>query len=75
MSNFYYYNINPQKEVESDCVTRAIAMSSGIPYKAVRKLLQVTAKENNCDELCMYCYRILLEDILGYRIIFPKEYK
>lgn len=75
MTNFYYYNVNPQKNVEQDCVTRAIAMASGIPYKAVSKLLQVTAEEHGCDELCMYCYRRLLEDTLGYRVIFPKERK
>ena len=69
--NFYYYNVNPTKNIESDCVTRAISLASGIPYKAVSKLLKITALENNCDELCMYCYRRLLEDTLGYRVIFP----
>lgn len=75
MHDFYYYNINPQKEVEGDCVTRAISLASGIPYKAVSKLLQITAIDNDCDELCMYCYRKLLEETLGYRIMYPKEKK
>lgn len=75
MINFYYHNINPDKNIEGDCVTRAIAIASGIPYNAVKKLLQVTAEENGCDELCLYCYRILLEKTLGYKAMFPKELK
>lgn len=75
MHDFYYYNINPQKEVEGDCVTRAISLASGIPYKAVSKLLQITAIDNDCDELCLFCYRKLLEETLGYRIMYPKEKK
>lgn len=75
MHPFYYYNINPHKYVEGDCVTRAISITSGIPYKAVKKLLKLTAEENECDELCLYCYRDLLEGTLGYRIVFPKETK
>lgn len=75
MTNFYYYNVNPEKKVEQDCVTRAISLASGIPYKAVSKLLKITAEEHNCDELCLACYRYLLEYTLGYRVIFPKGYK
>ena len=75
MTNFVYHNVNPYKKREQDCVVRAISLASGIPYKAVSKLLQIIAKENDCDELCLYCYRILLEDTLGYKIIFPKERK
>lgn len=75
MINFQYHNANPDKKIEGDCVARAISLASGIPYKAVEKLLKTTAEENNCDKLCLYCYRILLEDTLGYRIVFPQEFK
>ena len=75
MTDFYYHNVNPTKSVEQDCVTRAISLASGIPYKAVSKLLQMTAKEHNCDALCVCCYHHLLEDTLGYRVKFVKEYK
>lgn len=75
MQQFYYYNINPDGKVEEDCVTRAISIASGIPYKAVAKLLTITADENGCDMLCMYCYRALLEDTLGYTAISTKTYK
>lgn len=75
MTNFYYYNVNPYKDVEGDCVTRAISMATSIPYKAVSKLLTITAEENSCDRLCVCCYHHLLEDTLGYRVIFPKKLK
>lgn len=75
MTNFYYYNINPQGNIEGDCVTRAISLATGIPYNAVRKLLKITAQENDCDELCIDCYHNLLDGTLGYRVMCPKEMK
>lgn len=75
MTDFLYHNINPDKSVEQDCVTRAICIASGIPYKAVNKLLQITAKEHDCDALCVCCYHHLLEDTLGYRVKFVKDNK
>lgn len=75
MTDFYYHNVNPTKSVEQDCVTRAISLASGIPYKAVSKLLQMTAKEHDCDALCVCCYHHLLEDTLGYRVKFTKKHK
>lgn len=75
MTDFYYHNVNPDKSIEQDCVTRAISLASGIPYKAVSKLLQMTAKEHDCDALCVCCYHHLLEDTLGYRVKFAKKHK
>lgn len=75
MNDFMYHNVNPTGAIEGDCVTRAISLASGIPYKAVEKLLTITADENGCDQLCLYCYRVLLEDTLGYSAIYPKKYK
>ena len=75
MTRFRYLNVNPDKSVEQDCVTRAIMRASSSPYKAVSKLLKATAEEHGCDELCVCCYHHLLEDTLGYRVIFPKGYK
>lgn len=75
MTDFLYHNVNPDKSVEQDCVTRAISLASGIPYKAVSKLLQITAEEHDCDALCVCCYHHLLEDTLGYRVKFEKEHK
>ena len=75
MTNFRYLNVNPDKSVEQDCVTRAIKRASGIPYKAVSKLLKATAQEHGCDELCVCCYHHLLEDVFGYEVRFSKGSK
>lgn len=37
----------------------------------MRQLLKETAQEYNCDELCVCCYHRLLEDKLGYDVIYP----
>lgn len=75
MTDFLYHNVNPYHDVEGDCVTRAISLASKIPYKAVSVLLEATASEQGCDKLCVCCYHHLLEDTLGYRVMFPKSYK
>lgn len=67
MSKFSYYNINPQGDRVSDCVTRAIALASGLDYQEVRDKLRYTAKLLNCDKLCVCCYRHLLDDVLKYQ--------
>ena len=72
MTNFHYHNVNPDKSVEEDCVTRAICFGSKIPYRAVSVLLDATAEEHGCDKLCVCCYHHLLEDTLGYRVKFAK---
>lgn len=67
MSKFVYYNINPRGERQSDCVTRAIALASGLDYSEVQEKLYYTAKLLNCDKLCICCYRHLLDDVLKYK--------
>lgn len=74
-NDFLYHNVNPDKSVEEDCVTRAISLASGMPYKAVSKLLDITSMEHECDRLCVCCYHHLLEDTLGYRVKFVNGYK
>lgn len=73
-NDFLYHNVNPDKSVEEDCVTRAISLASGMPYKAVSKLLDITSMEHECDRLCVCCYHHLLEDTLGYRVKFVNGY-
>lgn len=67
---FVYFNRNPQGEHKKDCVCRAISTATGLKYNAVNKLLEFTAKENNCDKLCVCCYHKLLEDLFEYPVIY-----
>lgn len=70
MSKIYkYYNRNPNNDKVSDCVCRAISTATGLNYKAVNNLLELTADTYNCDKLCLCCYHNLLENILCYERI------
>lgn len=72
--NFRYFDATPDGEDnEMNCVTRAISVASGIPYFGVRKLLEMTSKEYDCEELCVCCYHRLLEGILGYDVSYCRD--
>lgn len=64
MAKYVYLNVEPHGEHHSDCVTRAITLASGLPYKKVRKKLFHTAKLLECEKLCVCCYKFLIEDVL-----------
>lgn len=66
MAEYSYYNRNPDKLHLKDCVCRAISTAVGLRYEAVDNLLELTAKEHECEKLCVCCYDNLLEDTLCY---------
>lgn len=66
MAGYVFYNQNPDGERESDCVTRAISFATGIDYVDIRRKLYHSAKLNDCDKLCVCCYRCLLENIFKF---------
>ena len=65
MSQFRYWNENPNGEKRNDCVTRAIVLASGLPYNVVRKKLFHTAKLLDCEKLCPTCYSFVINQVLG----------
>lgn len=69
MSNFRYYNRNPDGKHLEDCVCRAISTVSGMKYETVEQLLKATAIEYDCPELCVCCYHNLIEEMLGYELL------
>ena len=64
MARFVYFNKNPDGERESDCVTRAISLATGIQYAEIRKKLFHTSKLYGCPRLTLCCYSHLLDDVL-----------
>jgi hypothetical protein len=68
MNDFSYYNINPEKSEEQDCVCRAISLAVNLDYHAVEKLLEVVAHFYNCEKLCLCCYHHLLEDVFNFPV-------
>lgn len=70
---FRYYNANPEKKTEKDCVCRAIKSATGLKYEIVDKLLDFVANWRNCDKLCVDCYHSLLENVFGFTCFFPRK--
>ena len=63
---FKYLNLNPLSIEEEDCVTRAIALASGYSYADIQDKLYYMARLFDCEELCVCCYKHLLDDIFDY---------
>ena len=63
---FKYLNINPLSLEEEDCVTRAIATCSGYSYAEIQDKLYYMARLLDMEELCVDCYKHLLDDIFCY---------
>lgn len=72
---YKYYNARPDGKEKNDCVCRAIAVATGLKYKAVLNLLEISAYLNNCDKYCICCYHNLLENLLGYQCIKCKDFE
>lgn len=70
MAEFVYYNRNPDGNKASDCVTRAISLSTNLPYSTVRQKLHYSAKLFDCDKLNVDCYSHLLEDVFKFPTIY-----
>lgn len=69
MTDFIYWNENPDGEHIGDCVTRAITFVTGYPYEKVQEKLFYTGKLLECDPLCVECYDFLLTKYFGFEPI------
>lgn len=79
MAEYRFLNVNPTGEKEEDCVCRAITLVSGLPYYEVYDKLYLVADLLDCEMLCVYCYRFLIENVLNYAPIptddlYPAEF-
>lgn len=74
-SYFRYYNANPYRIEEEDCVIRAIQLGLNLPYEVVNNLLTLSANYNQCDKLCVCCYHFLLEEIFCLPVRFCQNYE
>lgn len=63
---FQYYNAEPSGEKLQDCVIRAISLALQTPYYRIVKLLNMNGEFYSCDEISLYCYEKLLEN-LGFK--------
>ena len=63
---FQYYNAEPSGEKLQDCVIRAISLALQTPYERIVELLNINGDFYSCDEISLYCYEKLLEN-LGFK--------
>ena len=67
MANFRYYNRDEDNVHRNNCVTRAISLASGMSMGETRRKLRSVATLFDCDRICMYCYKHLIENVLYYK--------
>ena len=67
MTNYIYYNRNPDGMEITDCVCRAISLATCLSYRATNRLLTRVSQLHKCEKLCSCCYNYLLKDLLGYK--------
>lgn len=74
---YHFYNVEPNKERLGDCVIRAITLALGIPYHYVVELLYQNGLDYECDEICMDCYGMMLDnfDLEHFRVRTQKTVK
>lgn len=65
-----YYNRNPDKREEEDCVCRAISTALGLDYRVADNLIRLAADAQGCEPLCVCCYQRLLEGVYGLNPVY-----
>lgn len=66
---FCYLNLNPELKTESDCVYRAITLATQDDYEVIDCKLYYTSKLYDCPQLCVCCYKHLLDDYYKFKRI------
>lgn len=73
MVDYKFYNANPLKNIEQDCVCRAISKATKIPYKNIEYKLHLIGELFECEKLCVCCYHHLLEKVFGFKQKFANN--
>lgn len=67
MADYIYHNVSPNGQRRNDCVVRALSLGLDINYFDVEDLLIEIGDYYECEELCVCCYKYLLENIIGLK--------
>ena len=62
MVDYKFHNENPLNAIEEDCVTRAISFAVNENYYKISDKLYAIADLYECEELCVCCYKHLIEN-------------
>lgn len=79
MARYVFYNRNPNKELEDDCVCRSISLATDEPYEVIEEKLYLVGELFECDYLCQSCYKFLIEDVycgipVDCDFLYPDEF-
>ena len=66
-NNYIYYNASPNGQKRNDCVVRALSLALDLDYFDVEDLLIEIGDYYECEELCVCCYKYLLQNIIGLK--------
>jgi hypothetical protein len=69
MSRYQFLNLNPLNKIEEDCVCRAISLALEEDYYIILDKLYLVAELFECEQLCVCCYRFLLDNIYDLKRI------
>jgi hypothetical protein len=62
---YQFLNLQPLGYLVEDCVCRAISYATCIPYEKIQYKLYLTAEIFECEELCVCCYKHLLDNVFN----------
>lgn len=65
MARYQFFNINPLGSIEEDCVCRAISLALNESYYTIQDKLELVGKLFDCEQLCVCCYKYLLDEVYG----------
>lgn len=69
MARYKFLNLNPLGKKEEDCVCRAISLALEKSYYEVLEDLELVGKLFKCEELCVCCYKFLLDNVYDLKRI------
>lgn len=64
-----FFNLQPLGNLEEDCVNRAISLATGRDYYEINHQLKLVSQLFQCPELCVCCYKHLLDYVYGFKRI------
>lgn len=70
---YKFLNLQPLGRIEEDCVCRAISFGLSLDYYCVQEKLHLVGELFDCEELCVCCYKHLLDYV--YNLERIESYK
>jgi hypothetical protein len=66
---YQFLNLQPLGRIEKDCVCRAISFGVKEDYYKIKEKLHLIGLLFECDDLCVCCYKHLLDSVYGLKRI------